>query len=63
MINNSEPILLTKEGLEELKKEHENLLSLKRPGLVTRLAEARSQGDLAENSEYTPAKQDFAFFD
>ncbi|OGG21200.1 transcription elongation factor GreA [Candidatus Gottesmanbacteria bacterium RIFCSPHIGHO2_02_FULL_40_13] len=63
MINNSEPILLTKEGLEELKKEHENLLSLKRPGLVTRLAEARSQGDLAENSEYAAAKQDLAFVD
>ena len=63
MINSSEPILLTKEGLEELKKEHENLLSLKRPGLVTRLAEARSQGDLAENSEYAAAKQDLAFVD
>lgn len=63
MINSSVPILLTKEGLEELKKEHENLLGLKRPGLVTRLAEARSQGDLAENSEYTAAKQDLAFVD
>lgn len=63
MINSSEPILLTKEGLEELKKELENLLGVKRPELVIRLAEARSQGDLAENSEYTAAKQDLAFVD
>ncbi len=56
-------ILLTKEGLEELKKEYELLVNKKRPELVDRLALARTQGDLAENSEYTSAKQDLAFID
>lgn len=62
-MNPNQKILMTKEGLEELKKEYDHLLSTKRPELVTRLATARSQGDLAENSEYTAAKQDLAFID
>lgn len=58
-----EGIFLTKEGLEELKKEYETLLNVKRPELVDRLAAARTLGDLAENSEYAAAKQDLAFID
>jgi transcription elongation factor GreA len=56
-------IVLTKEGLEELKKEFDNLVNVKRPEVVNRLAEARTLGDLAENSEYSAAKQDLAFVD
>lgn len=56
-------IVLTKEGLNELKSEYDNLLNNKRPEAVIRLANARSQGDLTENSEYTAAKQDLAFMD
>jgi len=56
-------IVLTKEGLNELKNEHDNLVNVKRPEAVTRLANARSQGDLTENSEYTAAKQDLSFID
>jgi transcription elongation factor GreA len=55
--------LLTKEGLATLKKEHEELVNSKRPDMVARLAAAREQGDLSENSEYTSAKQDLAFID
>jgi transcription elongation factor GreA len=54
---------MTKEGLAELKAEYDQLLNVKRPEVVERLATARSQGDLAENSEYTAAKQDLAFID
>lgn len=55
--------LLTEEGLEELKKEYDHLLNGKRPELVVRIAQAREAGDLAENSEYTAAREDLAFVD
>lgn len=56
-------ILVTRDGLAELKKEYDELLNKKRPDMVARLAAARNQGDLSENSEYTAAKQDLAFID
>ncbi|KKS46952.1 transcription elongation factor GreA [Candidatus Gottesmanbacteria bacterium RIFCSPLOWO2_02_FULL_42_29] len=59
----NQQILLTKEGVKQLKEEYEELLTLKRPVAVERLANARSEGDLTENSEYTAAKQDLGFID
>src|SRR3990170_7945771 len=59
----NQQILLTKEGVKQLKEEYEELLDSKRPVAVERLANARSEGDLTENSEYTAAKQDLAFID
>lgn len=56
-------ILLTKEGLDELRIEHEELTKKKRPEAVARLSDARDLGDLSENSEYAAAKQDLAFID
>ncbi|MEK7532951.1 MAG: transcription elongation factor GreA [Patescibacteria group bacterium] len=56
-------VVVTKEGLDALKAEYEELTNLKRPEAVTRLATAREQGDLSENSEYTDAKQNLAFID
>ena len=56
-------VLLTKDGLTELKREHDELVSVKRPDAVTRLASARELGDLSENSEYAAAKQDLSFID
>ena len=44
--------------VSELKAEYEVLAKIKRPAAVKRLAEARDQGDLSENSEYAAAKQD-----
>ena len=55
--------LLTKEGMAELKAEHDELTQKKRPGAVRRLSDARDLGDLSENSEYAAAKQDLAFID
>jgi len=63
MSENNQKILLTAEGLEELKKEYHELVEKKRPGLVDRLADARELGDLSENSEYAAAKDDLAFVD
>lgn len=56
-------IFLTKEGLAELKDEHEELTKVKRPKAVERIAAARSQGDLAENSEYASARDELSFID
>jgi len=56
-------ILMTKEGLDELRREYDELVKKKRPETVTRLATAREQGDLSENSEYSAAKQDLSFID
>lgn len=56
-------IQLTSEGLESLKKELELLTGTKRPKLVDRLANARLQGDLAENSDYQNARDELEFLD
>lgn len=56
-------VYVTEKGLEELKKEHEELIKTKRPQLVSRLATARDMGDLSENAEYTAARDELAFID
>jgi transcription elongation factor GreA len=56
-------IFLTKQGLEELKNEYEELAKVKRPQVVERLAVARDMGDLSENAEYTAARDELSFID
>lgn len=56
-------IYLTKEGLEQLKKEYTELAKVKRPEVVERVAQARSLGDLSENAEYVAAKEELNFMD
>ncbi len=57
------PVQVTQKGLDELKHELDELANNKRPQLVDRLANARSQGDLAENSDYHNAKDELEFLD
>jgi transcription elongation factor GreA len=56
-------IQLTKEGSDTLQLELEELVNNKRPQVVERLSHARSQGDLAENSDYHNAKDELEFLD
>lgn len=56
-------IYLTKEGLEDLKKEYEELTKVRRPELLDRVSQARNQGDLSENAEYTAARDELNFVD
>ncbi|MDP3015077.1 MAG: transcription elongation factor GreA [bacterium] len=48
---------LTKEGLEELKKELESFKKEGRQEIAERLKRAKEYGDLSENSEYADAKE------
>ncbi|MBI4385508.1 transcription elongation factor GreA, partial [Candidatus Parcubacteria bacterium] len=52
-----EPTYLSPEGLAKLKAELEEFKTVKRQEISTRLAEAKSLGDLTENSEYMEAKE------
>ncbi len=56
-------VLLTQEGLEELKKEYEELVKVKRPQIVDRVSDARDMGDLSENAEYSAAREELSFID
>ncbi len=56
-------IQVTKAGLETLKSELDELVNVKRPKVVDRLSNARSQGDLSENSDYHNAKDELEFLD
>lgn len=56
-------IFVTKEGLDELKHELEVLSKTKRPEVLERVSQARAMGDLAENSEYTAAREELSLID
>lgn len=57
---NEKEIYLTTEGMEELKKELDNLIQVKRPEVILALKEARALGDLSENAEYDAARSEQA---
>ncbi len=48
---------LTKEGLQKLTLELDELKDVKRPEIVKQLQEARAQGDLSENADYDAARE------
>lgn len=48
--------LVTKEGLDELVREQENLIHVVRKEVIRELQEARAQGDLSENADYDAAR-------
>ena len=56
-------VILTREGLEQLEQELENLRSVKRTEVKERLKEAIALGDLSENSEYDDANNEQAFME
>ncbi|MFC4598263.1 transcription elongation factor GreA [Cohnella hongkongensis] len=56
-------VILTKEGLEKLQAELDDLKYVKRKELAARIKLAISYGDLKENSEYHSAKDDQAFME
>lgn len=63
MKNKDKKVLITKEGLKDLQKQYELLISVKRPETVDRVARARDFGDLMENSEYSAAREELEMVD
>jgi transcription elongation factor GreA len=62
-MSDEDKVKLTKKGFDNLQKELETLREEKRPKMVKRLAEARAEGDLSENSDYTAAREELEFLD
>ncbi|MHC1738309.1 MAG: transcription elongation factor GreA [Ignavibacteriaceae bacterium] len=56
-------VYLTQERLTELEKELRELKTSGRKDIASKIAEARSHGDLSENAEYDAAKDEQAMFE
>ena len=59
-MGNKNTVYLTENGLDELKKELDNLINVRRPENIQAIKEARSLGDLSENAEYDAARNEQA---
>ena len=58
---NNKPTYLSREGLDKLRQELEEMTSVKRPEVAQRIHDAKEHGDLSENAEYEDAKNEQAF--
>jgi transcription elongation factor GreA len=56
-------VILTPQGLEELKAKIEHLSTTRRREVAERIKEAREFGDISENSEYDDAKNEQAMLE
>jgi transcription elongation factor GreA len=56
-------VILTPDGLQNLKEELEELSTAKRREVAARIKEAREFGDISENSEYDDAKNEQAMLE
>ena len=52
---------ISKDGLEKLRHELEEMVSVRRPEIAQRIHDAKEHGDLTENAEYEDAKNEQAF--
>jgi transcription elongation factor GreA len=50
--------VMTQKNHDDLVKELDYLVKIKRPEIIERIAEARSHGDLSENAEYDAAREE-----
>jgi transcription elongation factor GreA len=54
----TDQFVMTKKNHDDLVKELDYLVKVKRPEIIERIAEARSHGDLSENAEYDAAREE-----
>ena len=54
-------IKLTQRGYDRLKAKLDERIKVRRPEILERIKEARAQGDLSENAEYSQALEDQGF--
>ncbi len=60
-MNKEQKKILTPEGYNNLKEEHEELTQKRRKEIAEKIREAREQGDLSENAAYKAAKEEQMF--
>ncbi len=58
-----EKMPMTAEGLVQLQKERERLMTIERPDVVRAIGAAREHGDLSENAEYHAARERQSFIE
>jgi len=56
-------IPITEKGLDKLRQELNNLITIERPNNIKAIEEARAHGDLSENAEYDAAKERQSFLE
>jgi len=57
----NEPLYVSREKLEDMKKELRYLKTEKRQEIAARIEKAKELGDLSENADYTEAKEEYSF--
>ncbi|MBL7065256.1 MAG: transcription elongation factor GreA [Anaerolineae bacterium] len=62
-MNARQPVYLTAEGVDNLRRELDHLVNVKRSALAERLRKAIQQGDLSENADYITAKEEQGFLE
>ena len=58
---NNKPSYLSRDGLEKLRAELEEMTNVRRAEVAARIHDAKEHGDLSENAEYEDAKNEQAF--
>lgn len=59
----SQDVPITPEGLADVRRELEQLVTVRRPDIVARIKAAREHGDLSENFEYHSARNEQSFIE
>ena len=59
-MGNKNVVYLTQQGLDDLKKELDDLINVRLPENIQAIKEARALGDLSENAEYDAARNEQA---
>ena len=58
---NTKPTYLSRDGLEKLRAELDEMINARRTEVAQRIHDAKEHGDLSENAEYEDAKNEQAF--
>jgi transcription elongation factor GreA len=58
---NNKPAYLSREGLQKLREELDELVNVRRAEVASRIHDAKEHGDVTENAEYEDAKNEQAF--
>jgi transcription elongation factor GreA len=58
---NSKTTYISKDGLDKLRAELDEMQNVRRPEIAQRIHDAKEHGDLSENAEYEDAKNEQAF--